>query len=198
VSFQDVLPSNDVMEEEIYAHNPEEQNYALFESELNKKDDIDDDRFLAGEKFNFDNELEFELHKEAQRQLGSEHPNDIVRKDNTLGKEYRGFEDRRTGDHTIIEVEHVKDRLEKVLNSGREGEFSQMDVSAAPQTSIPAARARDIFNFNGKTPNPKDHSERHGYNLRKRARKNTTPEKLTKREVNRRYRAKKRRWLNLK
>jgi hypothetical protein len=71
VSFRDVLPDNNgIMEEKIFEHNPQEQDYAKFESELIRNDDdivddgaVDDDRFLAGEKFNFDDELEFELHK---------------------------------------------------------------------------------------------------------------------------------------
>jgi hypothetical protein len=212
VGFRDDLPNNNgIMEEKIFEHNPQEQDYDKFESELNRNDDaiaddddaVGDDRFLAREKFNFDDELEFEFHKKAQRELESAHPNDVVRKDNTLGKEYRAFEDRQTGDYTIVEVEPIKNRLaEKVLNSLRRDEYSQMDISAAPETSIPAvARAREVFNLKrniSKNQTFGEHSERHGYNLRKRAKKNKTPEKPAQRKVNRKYRDQKQRWLSLR
>lgn len=138
ISFEESIE----MKDDVYEHIP--QDYGEFESQLPnnnvEKMDVGDDRFLAGEKYDFDHDLEFALHEAAQQELGSLHPSDVVRKDKTLGMDYRSFYDKRTGSDTMIEVEPVKEQIEKLYNeSGRlENHQSEtvpdLEKSIVPQT----------------------------------------------------------------
>lgn len=69
--------------------------------------------FNPGEEYNFDEDLEAEINKIAQKELNAQHPNDIVRRDYSLGKDYRSFDNKLTGENITIDVSPIK----KMLNA---------------------------------------------------------------------------------
>jgi hypothetical protein len=59
----------------------------------------------------FNEDLEFELHKQAQKELGTKNENDVIRRNDSLGSDYRIFEDRKSGAEVRIPVEPIMERL---------------------------------------------------------------------------------------
>lgn len=98
--------------------NPEE----IFETDFKLTDfDLNDDEkmFIDDEgdqnsrlnKNIYNEDLEYALHEEAQRQLETKNPNVIVRRNDSLGKDFRIFENKDTGERVDIEVEPIFRKL---------------------------------------------------------------------------------------
>lgn len=90
------------LEEEIF----DSEN--IFDEEEEPLEEID---FNNENKLFFDDDLEHALHEEAQHQLEVKDPRDVVRRDDSLGKAIRVFENPNTGDRVDIEVEPIRQML---------------------------------------------------------------------------------------
>lgn len=112
-NFNEVMASSSMIE-------PASQENMEVENEGN---------YRPAQNYNFDEDLEFELHKHAEKLLNAKHPIDVVRRSYSLGRDYRSFDDKTTGDNVLINVSPIKRKLDKVYKNMSDTQNAQLNAS---------------------------------------------------------------------
>jgi hypothetical protein len=134
-------------------------------------------------KFEFaDDDLEFELHKLGQEALGAKHAADVVVRRNSLGKAYRSFDNRLTGENVLVDVEPIKSKLDA---ERRDSIYNAAHVTRSPQLlSSSQAAAHTLAKTKNKHPQQqsqqRSHSQPHPKIFHFSAKQTTTKKKKKK------------------